>query len=937
MPNLVVGDNGSNNSLQGTAGPDYIYGYNPAVAQTQADLIIATRVATGLAQPLFVGSPSGDPARLFIVEQTGRIEILDLITGQVLANPFLNLAGQINASGESGLLGLAFDPNFGTNGFFYVSLVNLNGDSEIRRYHVSANPNIADAASALSIITIPQPAFTNHKAGWIGFGPGGDLYAAVGDGGGGGDPLGSGQDINSLLGKILRLDVQTDGFPGDATRNYAVPADNPFVGKDGADEIFAYGLRNPWRPSFDSVLGTFYIADVGQGQWEEVNIGQKGANYGWNVYEGPAVYAGGTPTGGSAVPPIHFYSRDVGQSITGGYVYRGDGEALQGQYFFADFVQGKVFSLRFDGSAWAATERTSQIATTAGSINNPSSFGEDARGNLYLVDYDGDIFKLTTFGPSGDQADNLAGFAGDDVLLGGSGNDTLEGGADNDTLVGGPGDDIAVFSGARSQYNVTRMFDGSIRVVDQRAATPDGTDIATSVELFQFTDYTYSMAGVLVIANHAPQSPVVTAPDFAASHNQDIAASALFSVTDGDGDAITKYQFWDSTTDPASGHWVVNGMVQGTNQAIDVTAAQLAQTTFQSGSGSDDLWVRAFDGFDWSAWKEFHVNAPVEARPVVTAPDFAASHNQDIAASALFSVTDGDGDAITKYQFWDSTTDPASGHWVVNGMVQGTNQAIDVTAAQLAQTTFQSGSGSDDLWVRAFDGFDWSAWKEFHVNAPVEARPVVTAPDFAASHNQDIAASALFSVTDGDGDAITKYQFWDSTTDPASGHWVVNGMVQGTNQAIDVTAAQLAQTTFQSGSGSDDLWVRAFDGFDWSAWKEFHVNAPVDQKPVVSGSDAILPLNGGVPVMSLFSVSDSENDPIIQYQFWDSTPAATSGHFEINGTPQGANQAIDVSAAQVNQTGFVAGSVPGVDQIWERAFDGSLWSDWHLLSVTGHA
>jgi hypothetical protein len=408
-------------------------------------------------------------------------------------------------------------------------------------------------------------------------------------------------------------------------------------------------------------------------------------------------------------------------------------------------------------------------------------------------------------------------------------------------------------------------------------------------------------------------------------------------VTDGDGDAITKYQFWDSTTDPASGHWVVNGMVQGTNQAIDVTAAQLAQTTFQSGSGSDDLWVRANDGFDWSAWKEFHVNAPVDARPVVTASDFAASHNQNVAASALFSVTDGDGDAITKYQFWDSTADPASGHWVVNGVVQGTNQAIDVTAAQLAQTTFQSGSGSDDLWVRANDGFDWGTWKEFHVNAPVDVKPVVTASDFAASHNQNVAASALFSVTDGDGDAITKYQFWDSTTDPASGHWAVNGVAQGTNQAIDVTAAQLAQTTFQSGSGSDDLWVRANDGFDWSAWKEFHVNAPVDQKPVVSGGDASLALNSSVAVTNLFSVSDAENDPILQYQFWDSNPAATSGHFEINGTPQGANQAIEVSAAQVNQTGFVAGSVPGVDQIWERAFDGSLWSDWHSLNVLGHA
>jgi len=239
--------------------------------------------------------------------------------------------------------------------------------------------------------------------------------------------------------------------------------------------------------------------------------------------------------------------------------------------------------------------------------------------------------------------------------------------------------------------------------------------------------------------------------------------------------------------------------------------------------------------------------------------------------------------------------------------------------------------------VRAFDGFDWSGWKEFHVNAPVNHAPVVTAPDFTASRNQNIAASALFSMTDGDGDTMTKYQFFDSTSDPASGHWVVNGTVQGTNQPIDVTAAQLAQTTFQSGSGSDDLWVRAFDGFDWSGWKEFHVNAPVDQKPVVSGSDASLTLNSSVAVTSLFSVSDPENDPIAEHEFWDSNSAATSGHFAINGTPQAAGQAIDVSAAQVNQTSFVAGSVPGVDQIWERAFDGSLWSDWHLVSIAGHA
>ena len=223
---------------------------------------------------------------------------------------------------------------------------------------------------------------------------------SLGDGGSGGDPLGSGQDINSLLGKILRIDVHGDDFPGDPTRNYAVPADNPFVGTAGADEIFAFGLRNPWRPSFDRALGDFYIADVGQSQWEEIDIGQIGANYGWNRFEGPVPFpGGGSPHRRIGVAPIYSYNHSVGQSITGGYVYRGEGEALQGQYFFADFVQGKVFTLRFDGSSWVATERTAQIVADVGAVNNPSSFGEDGRGNLYIVDFDGEIFRLT---PDGD-------------------------------------------------------------------------------------------------------------------------------------------------------------------------------------------------------------------------------------------------------------------------------------------------------------------------------------------------------------------------------------------------------------------------------------------------------------------------------------------------------------------------------------------------------
>ena len=252
MPNvnLITGDDTSN-TLSGTAGNDLIYGFNPNGPQSQASSILATRVASGLTQPVFVGAPPGDTGRLFIVEKSGEIKILDLSSGQVLPTPFIDLSGQILADcAERGLLGLAFDPAYASNGFFYVDMINTNGDTVIRRYQVSPNPNVADPASATLIIAIDQPnqdGFTNHKAGWLGFGPDGYLYAATGDGGAAGDPLGSGQDINSLLGKILRLDVHGDDFPGDPIHNYAVPADNPFVGTAGADEIFAFGLRNPWR------------------------------------------------------------------------------------------------------------------------------------------------------------------------------------------------------------------------------------------------------------------------------------------------------------------------------------------------------------------------------------------------------------------------------------------------------------------------------------------------------------------------------------------------------------------------------------------------------------------------------------------------------------------------------------------------------------------
>ena len=305
----------------------------------------------------------------------------------------------------------------------------------------ATNPDRADPASETLIIRIDQPDATNHKAGWLGFGPDGYLYAALGDGGPGNDPNNQGQNIDTLLGKILRLDVSTDGFPGDPDRNYAIPADNPFASGPGADEIYALGLRNPWRSSFDRGLGDFYIADVGQGEWEEINLGASGANYGWRRYEGNELRFPETPASGPVTFPIYTYDHSVGQSITGGYVYRGSSEGLQGHYFFGDFVTGKIFTLHFDGTNWNAVDRTAQITPDVGSISQISSFGEDGAGNLYVVDLGGEIFRLTPQVVSADLGDTINGGSGDDLIFGGSGNDILAGGIGKDELHGGNGAD----------------------------------------------------------------------------------------------------------------------------------------------------------------------------------------------------------------------------------------------------------------------------------------------------------------------------------------------------------------------------------------------------------------------------------------------------------------------------------------------------------------
>jgi glucose/arabinose dehydrogenase len=423
----IISGNDSANTLAGSAGDDLIYGFNPNAAYASAT-IAATRVASGLNQPLYVTAPPGDTSRLFIVEKTGAIKVLDLATGSVLGTPFLTVA--VNTENERGLLGMAFDPDYANNGFFYIYRTTPTANNVVERYQVSSNPDVANAASGQTVLNLGNgTSAANHNGGWIGFGPDNDLYIAVGDNANGANA----QTLSNLLGKILRIDVE-GGLP------YEIPSDNPFVGTPGArPEIWALGLRNPWRASFDSASGTLFLTDVGEQAIEEVNLGQKGANYGWPISEGPSANP-------AFVNPIAFYDHSVGNAITGGYVYNGESDGLNGQYFYTDFGTHRMFTLRFDGTNWISTERTGQVQTNVGTINNPSSFGEDARGNLYVVDIDGEIYRLNPTVASSDLGDALTGGAGNDRLFGGAGPDSVDGGTGTDFLNGGAGDDRFIYA-----------------------------------------------------------------------------------------------------------------------------------------------------------------------------------------------------------------------------------------------------------------------------------------------------------------------------------------------------------------------------------------------------------------------------------------------------------------------------------------------------------
>ena len=349
------------------------------------------RVLTGLSSPVAMAYPPND-ARLFIAERTGRIRVVR--NGVLKATPFLDLTRRVDTSGEGGLLGLAFKPNYARTGLFFVAYTDANMTLKVRRYRATSPTSDTANATGVDVISIPHPGSSNHHGGQLAFGPGGYLFIGTGDGGGSGDPNGNAQNLGSLLGKILRIDITT--YTATSTTAYSSPSTNPYYGSaPGRAEIWASGLRNPWRFSFDKGNGHLYIGDVGQGAREEVDrISTPGRNLGWDCREGTVYtasqYGGSYCKASGYTPPLVEYDHDLGCAIIGGFTYRGGRYAslVEGHYLYGDYCSGRLWLTGLDPGG---VRRTSQVGTFNGNI---LAFGRSNAGELYVLAENGSVYRM---------------------------------------------------------------------------------------------------------------------------------------------------------------------------------------------------------------------------------------------------------------------------------------------------------------------------------------------------------------------------------------------------------------------------------------------------------------------------------------------------------------------------------------------------------------
>ncbi|GIQ72335.1 hypothetical protein [Bradyrhizobium sp. RD5-C2] len=460
------------------------------------------------------------------------------------------------------------------------------------------------------------------------------------------------------------------------------------------------------------------------------------------------------------------------------------------------------------------------------------------------------------------------------------------------------------------------------------------------VRAFDGTDWSNWDTFTLTSTNTAP---VVTSGDHSVHMGQWATVGNWLTTSDADNDTITKYQFWDSGTAATSAYfWTPTNSHWDANTVIDVSAADLANVWIQGGSatGSETMWVRGFDGTTWSNWDTFTLTSTVNTPPVATINDQSVHVNQWVKPEAWLSTSDAEGDTITKYQFWDGGTGATSAYfWTPTNAHWAASTPIDVSASDLDNLWLQGGStpGSETMYVRAFDGTAWGNWDPFIVTSTNTA-PTVTISDHSLNAAQWAQLVNWTTASDADGDAITKYQFWDGGSaansayfwTPANSHWAAS-------TPIDVASSDLANIWVQGGTagGSETMYVRAFDGTAWSNWDSFILTSLPNHAPVASISDQTLHVNEWSQVSNLLSYSDVDANPATEYQFFDGGNTADSGYFWTSANSHwAASTIIDVSAAAVDDVWVRGGAATGAEPMYVRAFDGIDWGSWHAFVLT---
>ncbi len=420
---------------------------------------------------------------------------------------------------------------------------------------------------------------------------------------------------------------------------------------------------------------------------------------------------------------------------------------------------------------------------------------------------------------------NGTGNAADNVILGNKGANVLQGMGGNDTVDGGAGDDTAVFSGSRSQYTFTMLSDRSVRI----AGGADGSDTVDNVEHFRFADGTFNFSDLG--ASQTNIAPVAAIADHALKVNEVAQVSKWLAYSDAENNAATQYQFWDGNSGANTGYFsTADNAHQPAGTAITVNAADLASVSVHGGAaaGTETMYVRAFDGKDWSAWDSFSLNTTAaNTAPVATVADHSLKMNEWSKISSWVSYSDAEKDAATQYQIWDGNSGTNSGYfWTPDNAHQPAGTAITVAAADLANVWVRGGAaaGSDTMYIRAFDGKDWGAWDSFNLTTQANTAPVATIADHTVKVNEWAQVSKWLSYSDAEGNAATQYQFWDGNSGANSGYiYTPDNPHHNAGEAITVNAADLANVWIHGGAaaGSETMYVRAFDGVSWSGWDPF--------------------------------------------------------------------------------------------------------------------